>query len=125
MICACVCSSRLLRQTTTVSELDRIISDICDDDPSINKVGTRLTWLSFDLRVHTSLLPRLPHPPSFCLPKLQYVVAGEALVLQARPNVVSYPVIWEEEKWICLPSGLGTRLDPTNPAQITFSLLRV
>jgi len=27
-----------LRQTTTVSELDRIISDICDDDPAVNKV---------------------------------------------------------------------------------------
>jgi len=25
------------RQTTTVSELDRIISDICDDDPTVNK----------------------------------------------------------------------------------------
>ena len=41
LICACVCSSALLRQTTTVSELDRIISDICDDNPSINKVNSR------------------------------------------------------------------------------------
>ena len=39
--CVCVCSSALLRQTTTVSELDRIISDICDDNPSINKVNSR------------------------------------------------------------------------------------
>ena len=28
----------LSRQTTTVSELDRIISDICDDDPAVNEV---------------------------------------------------------------------------------------
>ena len=40
-VCVCVCSSALLRQTTTVSELDRIISDICDDNPSINKVNSR------------------------------------------------------------------------------------
>lgn len=40
LMCVYVCSSALLRQTTTVSELDRIISDICDDNPSINKVSS-------------------------------------------------------------------------------------